>query len=423
MLDSADPVGKRESKSLNTFQLYLKAFFQFLIAPFEILLGVRKKFYVTRIRIAAPPDVVWGVLTADDITFDGMTPVRCQTVPHPDDKTKQLSKISIFDQTFTLVVETVARRENEHLAIRTLAEGSDPEFVVGDDYLVTKDLEATDSGTTVVTTHQVRHNSIINQLTMPFSIVSHERRLRAAATKLAAKQVTDGQSSRQTNIDVDAIRNALLTGVLTFASFLMLFDWTSAAILIALILIHEVGHVIAMRQMGHAIQGIYFVPFMGGVAVSQDSYANEGERGYIALMGPGFSVLTTAMLAFFAHHHPEQPLLSQAAYLSAILNAFNLLPVLPLDGGHVVGSLLSRGKISWRANIQRVVLVAAIGLCAFNELWLGAMIAMMTLVSLEANEDDDQVVTLMPTTKSQQAWLAVAFVATFAFYVGVIFGL
>jgi len=42
------------------------------------------------------------------------------------------------------------------------------------------------------------------------------------------------------------------------------------------------------------------VPFFGGVAVGASGYKSEVERGLVALMGPGFSLLTTALFAFLA---------------------------------------------------------------------------------------------------------------------------
>ncbi len=81
---------------------------------------------------------------------------------------------------------------------------------------------------------------------------------------------------------------------LTYASFLYLFGWQSAAILLVLIFIHEAGHALAMRMVGQPVQGIYFIPFFGGVAIAGAPHASQAERGFVALMGPGFSLITTA---------------------------------------------------------------------------------------------------------------------------------
>ncbi len=153
---------------------------------------------------------------------------------------------------------------------------------------------------------------------------------------------------------------------------------------------------------------------MGGLAVSQESYANEGERGYIALMGPGFSVLITAILLWLAYSNPNQPLLAHAAYISALLNGFNLLPILPLDGGNVTGALLSR-TFGLREKVQMATLVAAIGLCSMLQFWLGAFIALSVLISMQ--QHGDPAVSLMPISKKQRNWLAIAYAATIAFYI------
>ncbi len=399
---------------MTAIRLYFIAVLQIILAPFEILLGRRHKTYVTSTKIKASRHVVWDILTADDIEFEGWMPMRFQTHPHPDGSDKLIANITIGEQIFKLVLRILDQRPLEHMVMQVLADGSDREVMAGDNYFISKGLKEIGDDTQLVMSHELDHIGVFRHLFMPINVAQSALRISREAERRMAANATSERGQPPVRISEEAVRNAVVTGFLTFASFLMFFHWTSAAILLGLILIHEVGHVIAMRQMGHAVQGIYFVPFMGGLAVSQDSYADEGERGYIALMGPGFCVLTTAILLWLAHSNPQQPLLAHAAYMSALLNGFNLLPVLPLDGGNVTSALLSR-NLGMREKVQMIVLVGAIGFCAMQRFWLGAFLAFSALISMQQHEDP--AVTLLPISNRQRNWLWLAYVATFLFYV------
>lgn len=99
------------------------------------------------------------------------------------------------------------------------------------------------------------------------------------------------------------------------------------------------------------------IPFFGGIAVPKSPYRTDFQTGFVCLMGPGFSLVPTfAFLA--AYQIIGGAILYEAALVSAIINLINLLPILPLDGGHVVKSILT--AVNRRlANIAAVIGCAA----------------------------------------------------------------
>ncbi len=403
---------------MRSFRLYFIAIFRTLLAPLELLIGRREKVYVNSIVINAPRHLVWGLVTAEDLTLGEWLPVHYQTTYNTETDGTFHSKITVAEQTFNLFGNVLEFIVGKKLVLWISAQDSDPEVVVGNNCIVSTELTDAGETTRMTIAYQVEHTSALKQLLVPFEVAAMNLRIARAAERRAAVNLHSKEKTVRFEPDGNAIRDALVTGALTFASFLMFFHWTSALILLLLILVHEIGHIIAMRQMGHAVQGIYFVPFMGGLAVSRQASIDEGERGYIALMGPGFSVFSTAALAFFAIMHPEIPYLTTAAYMSAFLNGLNLLPILPLDGGNVVGALLSRNPGDLRNKIQQVVLVAVVGYCAFQQFWIGAFIAMSTLMSMQQSDDPHDY--LLPITKTQRLWLAIAYFATIAFYASIV---
>jgi Zn-dependent protease len=213
------------------------------------------------------------------------------------------------------------------------------------------------------------------------------------------------------------ITGAVMTGVLTFASFYYLFGLRLAAILLALIFVHEAGHAIAMRWVGLPVQGIYFIPFLGGVAVSGAPHRSEAERGFVALMGPGLSIVTTAI--FFAlWKNTEQPVYAELALVSAFLNGMNLAPVLPLDGGHVTASLLSRSDPEFSALMNFTALLAGVAIAVYLE-WhiLLALLAINTMFAFRSAQPANS---RPGITRAGMVWLATGYVATVIFYVAIV---
>lgn len=117
--------------------------------------------------------------------------------------------------------------------------------------------------------------------------------------------------------------------------------WSTAlvAFLIPILLFHELGHYVAMRCFGYRNLRMFFIPLFGA-AVSGRHYNVVGwKKIVVSLAGPVPGIVLGALLAFVALVRPE-PWLRQAALFALLFNAWNLLPVLPLDGGWVAHGLL-----------------------------------------------------------------------------------
>jgi stage IV sporulation protein FB len=112
--------------------------------------------------------------------------------------------------------------------------------------------------------------------------------------------------------------------------------------LFVIVFIHELGHVTAARLFGVSVLSIEMLPF-GGVAVMEDSaYLSAGKEIVIALAGPMQNVLLIVCAYFYQYIGlGEGAFLSYFIECNLIIALFNLLPILPLDGGKVSQSLFS----------------------------------------------------------------------------------
>ncbi len=125
---------------------------------------------------------------------------------------------------------------------------------------------------------------------------------------------------------------------LTMGSYAYLFTWQFALLIMASLVFHECGHIWAMRRCGMRTKGIYFIPFVGGAAVTEEAFPSRSAEVFIAIMGPIWGLaLSVAMGAVY--FLTRQPFFAAAASWMAMLNLFNLLPINPLDGGRIFKSI------------------------------------------------------------------------------------
>lgn len=111
--------------------------------------------------------------------------------------------------------------------------------------------------------------------------------------------------------------------------------------LLFMIGIHELGHLGAARYLGYETGGFYFIPGLGGVALLKELPRKRWHGFLIWYAGPMVGFLETLILFLVNFLWLEIPILYMASFLWAIVNLFNLLPVLPLDGGKMVWSVAS----------------------------------------------------------------------------------
>lgn len=112
-------------------------------------------------------------------------------------------------------------------------------------------------------------------------------------------------------------------------------DWQPLALLIGILLFHELGHLAAMRAFGYRNLRMFFIPFFGAAASGKCYNVTGWKQAVVSLAGPlpGIAVgIVLGVVAVMRH----SPLLLEAAMLLLSINAFNLLPIMPLDGGRLM---------------------------------------------------------------------------------------
>lgn len=182
---------------------------------------------------------------------------------------------------------------------------------------------------------------------------------------------------------IKSLKCALAVGTAVTYSFI--FSWKFALLFMLGVGIHEMGHIFAMHRCGMKTKGIYFIPFIGGAAVSDGAFKSSKDEVFIALMGPLIGLLTVIppLIVFWIF---KDPLWAAAASWLALVNLFNLFPVNPLDGGRFVKG------IAFSVNSKIGIFILGIGFAiaalfaiktGMSILWLVILVGMLEIKPFE----------------------------------------
>ncbi len=182
------------------------------------------------------------------------------------------------------------------------------------------------------------------------------------------------------------------------AAYSFLFSWKFAVTLLVQLIVHEYGHVHAMRRTGMKVRGMYFLPLVGAVAVSEDDFTTRRQQVYVAMNGPIWgSLLTVLPLGLWRFTgHAEW---ATVASWWALLNLFNLLPISPLDGGRIMQAFASSFSSGVGVAASVLGLSGAVALASttgFSLLWLVAMFGAMELAGEMQARTGSRALRLLP---------------------------
>ena len=99
-------------------------------------------------------------------------------------------------------------------------------------------------------------------------------------------------------------------------------------------ILHELGHVGAAAVFGGTIKGISLTAIGAELRINYEEPLTYEQDSFVSLAGPAVNLLFGVLALGLGWHI--------AAVLTLAIGTFNLLPVLPLDGGRVVYALLAR---------------------------------------------------------------------------------
>jgi Zn-dependent protease len=126
--------------------------------------------------------------------------------------------------------------------------------------------------------------------------------------------------------------------LVSVAAYAVIWGWRFAVGFVALLFLHEMGHVIQMKREGVKVSGMLFIPFLGAAVGARSMGGNALAEARIGLAGPILGTLATAALIPLAVGQ-DSDFLRALAFTGFFLNLFNLAPVVPLDGGRAMAAM------------------------------------------------------------------------------------
>ncbi|MCO6431427.1 MAG: hypothetical protein J5J00_11245 [Deltaproteobacteria bacterium] len=172
--------------------------------------------------------------------------------------------------------------------------------------------------------------------------------------------------------------------VLFILSFLNLLELTDLLILVAVISFHELGHIFGMWLFGYTNLNILFLPFLGAVATGKRQAPALHKEIVILLCGP-LPGLTIGSWILFTGDSATPLIIKKTGLYLVALNAFNMLPIMPLDGGQIVHQLFGNSLIgSLIIKITGFLGLIALGVYAETPILtgIGAMLLTKCIIDL-----------------------------------------
>ena len=130
---------------------------------------------------------------------------------------------------------------------------------------------------------------------------------------------------------------SMLISIAIYASSL---GWSLAVGYIALLAIHEIGHLLAARYYRVKVSAPIFIPYIGAIIDIRGKITSAWHEAVIGIAGPVLGSLG-AFACLGIHHVNGEFYFAELGFIGLCLNLFNLVPLGAMDGGHIT-TVLSR---------------------------------------------------------------------------------
>jgi Zn-dependent protease len=126
--------------------------------------------------------------------------------------------------------------------------------------------------------------------------------------------------------------------LVSVAAYALIWGWKFAFGFVALLFVHEMGHVLQLRREGIKASAPMFIPFLGAYVGMKELPKDAAAEARVGLAGPVLGSIA-ALVPLVLWHVTGDVFWEALAFVGFFLNLFNLLPVLPLDGGRAMAAL------------------------------------------------------------------------------------
>jgi Zn-dependent protease len=149
-----------------------------------------------------------------------------------------------------------------------------------------------------------------------------------------------------------------ITALISVAAYALFWGWSFAIGLVVLLFVHEMGHALVMRLKGIPLGGLVFIPLLGAAVTMRQMPQNARDEAEVGIAGPIAGTIAASACLLLEYLDPARgPLWASLAYFGFFINLFNLIPIVPFDGGRILAAI-----------DRRVWIIGFLGLLAF-QIW------------------------------------------------------
>lgn len=346
----------------------------------------KRRFTVSRV-IPAPPEWIWRVHHADlDDPHSAALHDNAVSVEIVQDDPvirEYIIDISGGHRTNLVAVRVLTVEEKPLVSsVTRICEADGEPFPFGPDATEIFELSEHPEGTLTTIAWHGQTRTLLQCAMIWRHIRGHLRKLgRLSETD----SINPGSRSRR------RMWTSLAVSAVAVGSFALWLGWISALLLTAILVIHEFGHWLAMRLTDQPAPRVMLIPFFGGITVANQPHKSLFADAFCSLMGAGFSLLPCLGFllaayvlapdgtgfgwaqdyATFAEPRDIAAFVASTLGLGmAFLNMFQLLPILPLDGGQILRAVLQSFGTGWARWIMFGATGLAVALFIYTETYI-----------------------------------------------------
>lgn len=143
----------------------------------------------------------------------------------------------------------------------------------------------------------------------------------------------------------------------------------------------------AARLLGYEVSALLLIPMIGGCVIFDEEILNQRDRAIVVMAGPATGMVTGALAWGIYAWTGWFPAACYAGW-SILLTFANLVPLVPMDGGQTLESLMHPIRLNFRIAGFCLVAAVAVGISTAISPMMGFSLAVMTYVlAMAANRE------------------------------------
>ncbi|WP_112663715.1 site-2 protease family protein [Microvirga flavescens] len=382
---------------------------------YVLFVNRRRQHYSGQFVLDVPIEEAWELLSMTPGRPKQWIPTLLSTEWSNEYEKEAVSRFESGHECYSRLIASEAPMREECVAVYRWRGASKP----GDLLYTRLFLQPVPEGTQVQLSYTVERADIatgfIPRLNYPMLVGSVARLVRGYLARERGNTKPGANASKTGDQKRDLLKQVILAA-LSLAAMTYLLGFSIGLAVLGTIIVHEYGHVWALRRHGHQAR-FYLIPFFGGIAIGNRSYVSDAEASEVILMGPAFGLLPPlACLGVFAA--TDDALWLSAGFVSLFVNMFNLLPVPPLDGGRLVQTLLKPlGDKAW-FGVSGLLILGGAALALYMRSQSFLVIVIMAAVAWSAAPKRPPAMKVM--TLSGNAAALASYIALIALHAGAV---